>query len=112
LLTLKLEAVIRLVKLVPEKLIPVPIVPERAIPFVRTPVPDWEILRALVVVPAFVLAMEIALVEVPDVAAWVISKASPVELLVKVSEVGVASPAARVKAMLLALEVVIVLPLL
>ena len=108
--TLKFVAEIKLVKLVPEKLIPVPIVPERVRPLVKLPVPDWEILIALVVLPPLVVAIDRALVEVPEVAAWVISKASFVELLVKVKEVGTPSPAARLKAMFEPEVVVIELP--
>ena len=48
----------------------------------------------------------------PDPNAWVMSNASAAPLLVKVNEVGVARPEAKVKVMFLPVVVVMVLPLL
>src|SRR5579863_4562856 len=66
----------------------------------------------LVVLPVVVLTSNpfVAVLPAPNV--WVISNASAAPLLVKVKEVGDASPDARVKAMFLPVVVVMVLPLL
>jgi len=66
----------------------------------------------LVVLPLVVLSNNpfVAVFAAPN--AWVISNASAAPLLVKVKEVGVTSPEARVKAMLLPVVVVMLLPLL
>ena len=66
----------------------------------------------MVVLPLVVLSNNPFVAVLAEPNAWVISNASAAPLLVKVKEVGVASPDARVKAMLLPVVVVMLLPLL
>jgi hypothetical protein len=112
LVTVKLVELMRLVKLVPEKLRALPMVPERVIPFVNVPVLCSTCIPLVVVPPEPLMFTSNPFVDVPLVNPCVRSNASAVLLLVRVNEVGEARPDARVKAILLPEVVVIELPLL